>query len=431
VRGWSDDQHKHVSAGVAGAGGDWEMTGPDLVVGGQCLADSEDVAITDGIDESTVDGPGEGRPFESSLMRSMSKLRSRRVGIIGYGLAGRVFHAPLIAATPGLEVAAIVTSDPGRAAQARKDHPDAEVVPEADAIFARPDQLDLVVVATPNDSHVALALRSIEAGVAVVVDKPLAAAAAEGRRLIERSEAAGVLLTVFQNRRWDNDFLTLRSLLDEDRLGRVHRFESRFERWRPQLRQESWREDPDPARAGGLLYDLGAHVIDQALVLFGPVSSVYAELDRRRAGSVVDDDVFVALTHAGGVRSHLWVGALVAQLGPRFRLLGDRAGYTKYGLDVQEAQLVAGLRPRSPEWGMDTSGHDGILGADEQVEVVPTLPGAYEDFYAGVAAALAGDAPPPVDPWDAVAVLEVIEAARRSAADHLVVRLTQSFGAAR
>lgn len=278
MRGWSDDQHKQVSAGVAGAGGDREMTGPDLVVGGQCLADSEDVAITDGIDESTVEGPGEGRPFESSLMRSMSKLRSRRVGIIGYGLAGRVFHAPLITATPGLEVAAIVTSDPGRAAQARKDHPDAEVVPEADAIFVRPDQLDLVVVATPNDSHVALALRSIEAGVAVVVDKPLAAAAAEGRRLIERSEAAGVLLTVFQNRRWDNDFLTLRSLLDEDRLGRVHRFESRFERWRPQLRQETRREDPDPARAGGLLYDLGAHVIDQALVLFGPVSSVYAEL---------------------------------------------------------------------------------------------------------------------------------------------------------
>lgn len=359
-------------------------------------------------------------------MRSMSTPRSRRVGIIGYGLAGRVFHAPLIAATPGLEVDAIVTSDPGRAAQARKDYPEAEVVPDAGAIFARPDQLDLVVVATPNDSHVPLALLSIEAGVAVVIDKPLAAVAADGRRLIERSEAAGVLLTVFQNRRWDNDFLTLRSLLDENRLGRVHRFESRFERWRPQLRRDRWREDPDPARAGGLLYDLGAHVIDQALVLFGPVTSVYAELDRRRAGSVVDDDVFVALTHGGGVRSHLWVGALTPQLGPRFRVLGDRAGYTKYGLDVQEPQLVAGLFPRSPGWGVDTPSRDGVLGADEQLEVVPTLPGAYENFYAGLAEALAGDAPPPVDPWDALAVVEVIEAAKRSAADRTVVHLSHS-----
>jgi predicted dehydrogenase len=235
-----------------------------------------------------------------------------------------------------------------------------------------------------------------------------------------------VLLTVFQNRRWDNDFLTLRSLLDENRLGRVHRFESRFERWRPQLRRDRWREDPDPARAGGLLYDLGAHVIDQALVLFGPVTSVYAELDRRRAGSVVDDDVFVALTHGGGVRSHLWVGALTPQLGPRFRVLGDRAGYTKYGLDVQEPQLVAGLFPRSPGWGVDTPSRDGVLGADEQLEVVPTLPGAYENFYAGLAEALAGDAPPPVDPWDALAVVEVIEAAKRSAADRTVVHLSHS-----
>ena len=200
-------------------------------------------------------------------MRSMSTIRTRRVGIIGYGLAGRVFHAPLIAATPGLEVAAIVTSDPGRADHARKDHPDAEIVRDVDAIFARPDRLDLVVVATPNGSHVPLALRSIEAGVAVVVDKPLAATFADGRRLIERSESAGVVLTVFQNRRWDSDFLTLRRLLDQGRLGKVHRFESRYERWRPELRQKSWREDPAPARAGGLLYDLGAHVIDQALDL--------------------------------------------------------------------------------------------------------------------------------------------------------------------
>jgi predicted dehydrogenase len=357
-------------------------------------------------------------------MTETAHLRSRRVAIIGYGLAGRVFHAPLVASTPGLEVAAIVTADRGRVAQAQQDHPDAEILPDADALFAADDHLDLVVVATPNDAHVALAQRSIEAGVAVVVDKPLAPTAAEGRRLIERARAAGVLLTVFQNRRWDGDFLTLRRLIDGGRLGRLHRFESRYERWRPVVRSDSWREDADAGRAGGLLFDLGPHVIDQALVLFGPVTSVYAELDRRREGSAVDDDVFMAMTHTGGIRSHLWISALVAQLGPRFRVLGDRAGYTKYGLDVQESQLAAGLRPGSPGWGADSPGHDGTIGVDGAEEPVPTLPGSYEVFYSEMSRALAGDTPLPVDPTDALATLEVIEAARRSTASGVVAKLS-------
>jgi predicted dehydrogenase len=302
------------------------------------------------------------------------------------------------------------------------------VLADADALLAGADRLDLVVVATPNDSHVPLALRSIETGVAVVVDKPLAATAADAHRLIERAEQAGVLLSVFQNRRWDSDFLTLRALIDEGRLGRIHRFESRFERWRPVVRSDSWREDSNPSRAGGLLYDLGPHVIDQALVLFGPVASVYAELDRRRERAAVDDDVFIAMTHTGGVRSHLWVSALVAQPGPRFRVLGDRAGYTKYGLDVQETQLVAGLRPGSPDWGVEGSDHDGTVGVDDEAERVPSLPGAYEDFYSGMAAALAGDAPPPVDAHDALSSLGVIEAARHSATEGVVVELAQRLG---
>ncbi|HVC22902.1 MAG TPA: Gfo/Idh/MocA family oxidoreductase [Candidatus Dormibacteraeota bacterium] len=350
----------------------------------------------------------------------------RRVAILGYGLAGRVFHAPLIAATPQLEVAAIVTADPGRAARARHDHPEAQVLADSDALFDHADEFGLVVVATPNQFHLPLALRSIESGLAVVVDKPLAASAADGRRLIERSRAAGVPLTVFQNRRWDGDFLTLRSLLDQGRLGRIHRFESRFQRWRPEVAEKSWREIPDPARAGGLLYDLGSHLIDQALQLFGPVSAVYAELDRRREGSAVDDDDFIALTHAGGVRSHLWMSALVAQLGPRFRVLSDRTGYTKYGLDGQEAQLVAGLLPGSEGWGKEAAEDHGFLGTGEYGEVIPTLPGAYQDFYSGVAAALAAATPPPVDPQDALAALVVIEAARLSASTREVVRLGQN-----
>jgi len=353
----------------------------------------------------------------------MATSGTSRVGIIGYGLAGRVFHAPLVAATPGLELAVIVTGDPERAARARSDHPDAEVVPDIEALFGRRPPVDLVVVAAPNQAHVPLARRSIAEGIPVVVDKPLATSARDGRRLVAEADRAGGLLTVFQNRRWDGDFLTVRRLLAEGRLGRVHRFESRFERWRPALREGSWREDPDPALAGGLLFDLGSHLIDQALVLFGPAVSVYAEVDRRRTGSAVDDDTFVALTHAGGVRSHLWVGALVARSGPRVRVLGDRAGYTRDGMDVQESQLGAGLGPRSPGWGREGAERDGTLGAGPETERVPTEAGAYEAFYAGVVRALAGDGPVPVDPGDAVTVLEVIEAARRSSSTGTVVHL--------
>jgi predicted dehydrogenase len=356
-------------------------------------------------------------------MGSVSASGSRRVAIVGYGLAGRVFHAPLVDATPGLVVAAVVTSDAGRAGQVRQQYPGAEVVPDVNSLFAQAHRFDLVVVASPNYSHVPLARGCIEAGLGVVIDKPLAATAAEGRRLVEEAGTAGVLLTVFQNRRWDGDFLTVRRLLEEGRLGRVHRFESRFERWRPESRREEWREDPAPAKAGGLLYDLGSHLIDQALVLFGPVATVYAELARVRPGSAVDDDVFLALTHCGGVRSHLWAGSLVASAGPRLRVLGDRAGATTYGLDAQESQLAAGARPGSPGWGVTSGGPPSTLGLGETVEALAELPGSYESFYAGVAAALAGTSGPPVDPRDAVSALEIIEAAQRSAAGAGVVEL--------
>ncbi|MFF9405844.1 Gfo/Idh/MocA family oxidoreductase [Streptomyces anandii] len=353
-----------------------------------------------------------------------------RAGLVGYGLAGSVFHAPLIAATEGLVLDTVVTSNPERQAQARAGFPDVRTVAAPDELFARSAELDLIVVASPNKTHVPLATAALEAGLPVVVDKPVAGTAAEARQLSALAEERGLLLSVFQNRRWDNDFLTLRELIAEGELGDVWRFESRFERWRPQLKG-GWRESGDPVEIGGLLYDLGSHVVDQALVLFGPVTRVYAESVVRRAGAETDDDTFIALTHANGVRSHLYVSATAAQLGPRFRVLGSRAGYVKYGLDPQEADLRDGRRPGRPGpggWGAEEESLWGRLGAGESPltgggRPVPTLPGDYPAYYAAVAAALREGAPNPVTAGEAAAALDVLEAARRSAREGVAVTL--------
>ncbi len=344
-----------------------------------------------------------------------------RVGLIGYGLAGVAFHAPLIATTPGLQLAAIVTGNPERQATAARDHPDARILASAEPLFSGDARVDAVVIASPNRTHVPLASAAIAAGLATVVDKPMAATADEARALIASAHARGVLLTVFHNRRWDGDFLTLQRLLTDEALGGVHRFESRFERWRPEPRR-TWREDGTPGEAGGLLYDLGSHLIDQALVLFGPATTVYAELDRRRPGVVVDDDSFVAVTHTSGVRSHLWMSSVAAQGAPRMRVLGSKAAYTKYGLDVQEAALRAGARP-GPGWGEELPEHWGRLGTDDDQQTVATEPGNYPEFYRRVERALRDGSAPPVLPEDAVRSLDVIEAAQKSSAERRTIPL--------
>ena len=346
-----------------------------------------------------------------------------RVALVGYGLAGAAFHAPFIALTPGLRLASIVTSNPERAARAARDHPEARVVPDAGTLWSSPEDHDLVVVASPNRTHVPLAESALGAGLHVVVDKPLAARAEEGRRLVGLAEQRGRMLTVFHNRRWDGDFLTLRRVIAEGALGEVHRFESRFERWRPQVRADAWRERADPEEAGGVLFDLGSHLVDQALVLFGAVSHVYAEVERRRRGAAVDDDAFLALTHRSGVRSHLWASQVAAREGPRMRVLGSKAAYVKHGLDVQEDPLRAGARPGGPDWGREDPERWGLLGTEEAAQPVETERGDYGAFYAGVLGALRGQGPPPVPATEAVAVLDVLEAARRSAGDGAAVAL--------
>ncbi|WP_069172930.1 Gfo/Idh/MocA family oxidoreductase [Streptomyces griseus] len=351
-----------------------------------------------------------------------------RVGLVGYGLAGSVFHAPLISATEGLVLDTVVTSDEERQAQARAEFPGVRLAGSSGELLARAGELDLVVVASPNRTHVPIARAALEAGLPVVVDKPLAGTAAEARELAALAGERGLLLSVFQNRRWDNDFLTLAGLIEDGELGAVQRFESRFERWRPQLKG-GWRESGDPLDIGGLLYDLGSHIVDQALTLFGPAVRVYAESDVRRPGAAADDDTFLAITHAGGVRSHLYASATTAQLGPRFRVLGSKAGYVKYGLDPQEAALREGARPVAGRpWGEEPEELWGRLGAGESPltgggEPVRTVPGDYPAYYAAVAAALRGTGANPVTALQAATTLDVLEAARRSAREGVSVTL--------
>jgi predicted dehydrogenase len=296
-------------------------------------------------------------------------------------------------------------------------------VPTVDELWRRSADIDLVVVASPNATHVPIARAALDAGLPVVVDKPVAATVAAATELRDAAAERGLLVSVYHNRRWDGDVRTLGSILSGGALGTVHRFESRYERWRPQVDATRWRESPDPDAAGGLLYDLGSHLIDQALVLFGPAATVYAEVRAVREGARVDDDVFVAVTHAGGVRSHLWASSVAADHGPRLRVLGSAGSYVKYGMDVQEAALRAGATPGDPGWGAEPESAWGRLGTPDGVRSVPTEPGAYEDFYAGIRDALRDGTPPPVTIDQAIDVLAVIEAARRSAADRELVRL--------
>jgi scyllo-inositol 2-dehydrogenase (NADP+) len=343
--------------------------------------------------------------------------------VIGYGLAGSAFHAPLISSTAGLSLATVVTSDPTRREQALRDHPGVQVLPTADALWLRAGDHDLVVIAAANDAHVALARRAVDAGLAVVVDKPLAPTAAEAQAIVEHAAARGVLLTVFHNRRWDSDFLTLRRLVADGTLGDVVRLESRFERWRPQLRPGAWRETASPAAGGGVLLDLGTHLVDQALVLLGPPTHVHGEIDRRR-GTGGDDDAFVALRHGAGSYSHLWVSAVAAAPGPRLRVLGSRAAFVVAELDGQEEALRSGRWPDDPApWGVEPRSRWGRLVRGDEGEPVESERGDWPSFYRALVRALREGGPPPVDPADAVATLAVLDAARRSAAERDLVAM--------
>lgn len=346
-----------------------------------------------------------------------------RVALIGFGLGGAYFHAPLIAATKGLSLTTVVTANPGRAAQASHDYPGVQVVAEVGQLWRTADDHDLVVISTPNRSHVPLALQALSAGLAVVIDKPFAPTAAQARLVIDAARERKLAVSAYHIRRWDSECLTLQGLMARGALGRILRFELRLERWRPEPKG-GWKERGAPEEAGGLLYDIGSHLIDQALYLFGPVSEVYAELDIRRSGVEADDDVFLALKHRSGVRSHLWTSCLAAQPGPRMRVMGDRAAFVKLQGDIQEAALRAGGRPGGAGWGEEPQERWGILSDGIKPQAIKSEPGAYQAFYAQMALALRDGAPLPVDPLDALAGLEIIEAAQRSSAERRVMAIS-------
>lgn len=330
-----------------------------------------------------------------------------RIAVVGFGLAGSVFHAPAIKADPAFSLAAIVTADPQRQNQAKTTYPAAQVV---DTFEQLPfSELDAVVIATPPASHVPLGHAALDAGLAVVVDKPFAPSSAEGMALISHAERVGALLTVYQNRRWDGEFQTVQQLLRQQAFGDVFRFESSMERWAPAI-SKPWKAQAGPGH--GILFDLGTHLIDQALQLFGPVQRVYGELDARRRQEPSDDDVFIALHHDSGVRSHLTMNLTAAQFAPRIRVLGTEAAYLKEHGDLQEAQIQAGILPGHEQYGVDPEQNWGLLGRAEELRPVPTVRGDYPAFYALLAAAINGSGPPPVDPLDAVAALRIIEEIR-------------------
>jgi scyllo-inositol 2-dehydrogenase (NADP+) len=335
-----------------------------------------------------------------------------RTGIIGFGLSGRVFHAPFIFANPAFRLELIATSDRQRKALASHRYPHTEVVDSPDDLLERAADLDLVVLASPAHTHLEQGLAALKAGAALVVDKPFAPTVAAAEALIAGAAAVRKPLIVFHNRRWDGDFLTVKKLIASGTLGEVARFESTFERWAGPLRNR-WQDTTTPAEGAGITFDIGSHLIDQALQLFGPVAQLHAELRIQRPGGASDDDAFVSLLHVGGVRSHLTMSSVAALSGPRFRVLGSSGTYCVTGLDPQEASVDSGMLPTDDDYGLATPDAFGALSDGRTRSVVPTERGDYPAFYTGVAAAIRGEGPLPVDPLEALEVVRIIERIHR------------------
>ena len=339
------------------------------------------------------------------------------VALVGYGFVGKTFHAPLIASVEGLVLHSVVSSNPDAV---RTDFPAARVVPTLEAALVDP-AVDLVVIATPNTLHAPQAHAALSAGRHVVVDKPFTVTVAEASDLIAHATRAGRVLSVFQNRRWDSDFLTLRGLLHDGALGVVTQFESHFDRYRPDVRRR-WREQAGPG--AGLWFDLGPHLLDQALQLFGAPLGITADIAVQRDAAETDDYFHVLLRYPR-LRVVLHGSALMAAHDLRYAVHGTRGSFMKQGLDSQEDALKAGRTPGDAHWGVDP--RPGTLvqadGDDLTSRTIEGPPGNYRAYYEGVRDAIRGTGPNPVHATDALQVMRLIEAGVQSSATRCEVAI--------
>lgn len=350
-----------------------------------------------------------------------------RVALVGYGLAGRVFHAPLIACTTGMSLRAVVTGDPGRQQQVAAECPEVRVLGSADELWGAADDFDLAVIATPTARHVPDALCAVRSGLHVVVDKPVAGTASDAEVLAAEAARLDRQVHVFHNRRWDSDFLGIRELVATGALGTPLVLESRMASLRP-VRAGSWRNSSDPRDFGGLLLDMGSHLVDQAIQLMGPVRSVSALTHVIREGAGADDFCSLQLVHEGGSTSAIVASKATPFAEARFTVLGTRAAARVSWVDSQEDALREGMSPAAASWGEEpaTSAVEVCPTAESggsEVHRVPAPRGAWNTFYPRVMRAIRESQPPPVPLRDAVETMRVLDAARTAAADGSTVVL--------
>jgi predicted dehydrogenase len=347
-----------------------------------------------------------------------------RVGVIGFGFVSKTFHVPLLKATDGYKIAAVSSSHP---ADVKALIPDVDVVSDPKALATHPD-IDLVVVASPNETHAPLAEAAMSAGKNVVVDKPFTITVEQARHLGAVATKNDVLLSVFQNRRWDSDFLTIQDAIRRGLVGKIALFESRIDRFRPDVR-ERWREIPGPG--AGLLYDLGPHLIDQTLVLFGVPDSVQATTAKQRRGARTDD-YFQLVLRYGEMVAILGAGSLVSGGSARFAVHGEKTSVVKQKPDIQEDQLKAGVLPGAKEWGLDPDDATMYEGASGETRAIRSARGDQRGYYVALREALLGRARNPVPPEQGATVMAIIEAALRSDAEgrRVVPELTEEERAA-
>ena len=342
-----------------------------------------------------------------------------KVGLVGFGLAGRSFHAPVIRAVPGLQLSAIVQRS---GAEAAEKYPDVRIVRSLDELLAIAE-IQLVVIATPNDTHYPFARQCLEAGRDVVVDKPFTTTLEEAILLAQVAKNTGRLLTVYQNRRYDGDFQAIRKLVADGTLGRIVRFETSYDRFRPKLKPSAWRETQRPG--SGILFDIAPHLIDHALVLFGLPEAVTGDIRIERENAVADDAFDITLHYAGGMRAVLRSSILAAAPRPRFILFGTQGSFVKQSFDLQELNLRRGFIPVDTPWGAEPEENWGVLTvpAQESFEQrrIPSVGSDYRDFYANVRDAILGRAELAVTPEWSLNIVRMLELARASSQERRTI----------